>query len=105
MRIKWEKIALEQLDQVADYIYDNFGEKRESIFQEQVRHTTKLLESNPYMGALDPLLRGRFQSYRSVLVNRLNKMVYFVDEKAEIIHIAAFWDCRREPLEQTMHLE
>ena len=104
MKVVWENIALEQLDQVADYVLDRFGEKREILFREQVKHTAELLKSNPYMGVLDSLLIERSQSYRSVLVNRLNKMVYYVDENNETIHISAFWDCRCEPLGQTQHL-
>ncbi|MCR5456397.1 MAG: type II toxin-antitoxin system RelE/ParE family toxin [Bacteroidales bacterium] len=105
MKIKWANIALEQLEQVADYIYDSFGESRENIFEEQVKHVTNLLASNPYMGALEPLLEGRSESYRSVLVNRRSKMVYYIDENNGTIIIAAFWDCRSEPLTNVRHLE
>ena len=104
MKTVWEDPALEQLGEVADYIGDRFGEKRADVFLDEVRHVIDLLEYNPYMGALDPLLVGRSESYRSVLVNKLNKLVYYVDENNETIHIAAFWDCRREPLRQTEHL-
>ena len=33
--------------------------------------------------------------YRSYVVNRLNKIVYFVKE--DHIEVADFWDVRREP--------
>lgn len=105
MKIHWEIIALDGLDQVADYILDSFGEKIESAFRERVQFATELLKLNPYMGVLDPLLSGRSQSYRSILINRLSKMVYYVDEKEGVIHISAFWDCRCEPLAQSEHLK
>ena len=104
MIVKWDNIALDQLDQVADYILESFGEKRENVFREQVLYATQLLKLNPYMGILDPLLTGRSQSYRSILINKLSKMVYYVDEEAKMIHISAFWDCRSEPLAQAEHL-
>ncbi|MBR6278261.1 MAG: hypothetical protein IKR41_05840 [Bacteroidales bacterium] len=34
----------------------------------------------------------------------IDKMVYYVDNN-DIIHISAFWDCHREPIQQTKHLE
>ena len=38
------------------------------------------------------------QAYRSIIVRRLNKVVYYV--KGNTLHIAAFWDTRREPKNQ-----
>ena len=35
-------------------------------------------------------------TYRSVIINGLNKMVYRVD--GNIIYIVDFWDTRREPV-------
>ena len=99
----WEKIAVKQLKEVAGYIENNFGKKRKNVFLSDVAHTIGLLESNPYMGALDPLLSGRAKSYRSIIINRLDKMVYYID--GDIVHIAAFWDCRREPFGQARHLK
>ena len=40
----------------------------------------------------------RKQAYRSIIVRRLNKVVYYV--KGDILHIAAVWDTRREPKNQ-----
>ena len=102
MIIVWENIAQEQLEEVANYIENGFGLKYVRLFQQDVLHTTELLLLNPYLGALEPLLSGRSKEYRSILANRLDKMVYYVDENT--IHIVAFWDCRREPGGQTKHL-
>ena len=37
-------------------------------------------------------------TYRSVIINGLNKMVYRID--GDIIYIVDFWDTRREPVGQ-----
>ena len=105
MKIEWENIAEQKAKEIGKYIRRSFGLKRMKVFGEQIRHTTDLLILNPYMGVLDPLLSGRSQSYRSILINRLSKMVYYVDEKEGVIHISAFWDCRCEPLAQSEHLK
>jgi len=104
MKLIWEHIAKDQLKEVAGYVRKSFGLNREKQFQQEIRYATRMLLLNPYMGALDPLFSGRSIAYRSILVNRLNKMVYYVDNN-DIIHISAFWDCRREPIQQTKHLE
>lgn len=44
------------------------------------------------------LFAHRKQTYRSLIVRRLNKIVYYV--KGDTLHIAAFWDTRREPKSQ-----
>ena len=53
------------------------------------------MKSQPGIGSIDPLFSDRAIMYRSMVINGLNKMVYCVKDDA--IHIACFWDCRREP--------
>lgn len=57
-----------------------------------------MLRRSPYIGQIDPLFEGRAKTYRSVIVNGLNKMVYYIED--DTLHIAAFWDTRMEPEEQ-----
>ena len=40
-------------------------------------------------------LAGRKREYRSIVVHKLFKLVYYV--KGDTLHIAALWDTRREP--------
>ena len=47
------------------------------------------------MGLKEPLLRGLKREYRSVVVHRNCKLVYYVE--GDILYIAALWDTRREP--------
>ncbi|MBQ3656228.1 MAG: type II toxin-antitoxin system RelE/ParE family toxin [Bacteroidales bacterium] len=103
MKLIWEKIALRQLKQVAGYIEIGFGSKRKVVFLREVKHITELLLSNPYIGALEPVLSERSKSYRSILVCNMDRMVYYVDDN-NIIHISAFWDCRSDAGKQTRHL-
>ena len=98
MRVVWHQQAKEGRDQVADYIGREFGKKRKMHFLQDVRQTTQMLKSSPNIGQIDPLFEGRAETYRSVIVNNLNKMVYYV--KGDTLYIAAFWDTRREPKAQ-----
>ena len=47
---------------------------------------------------VEPLLANRTHLYRSVVINKLNKLIYYIEN--ETIIIADFWDTRREPKEQ-----
>ena len=105
MKLHWDEKAEWQMNQVAEYILQSFGVNSLITFRQELNHTTELLQTNPYMCTLESLLTERSQAYRSAIINRRSKMVYYVDEKNETIHIAAFWDCRCEPLAQTEHLK
>ena len=59
---------------------------------------TQKLKRSPGIGQIDPLFASHAATYRSVIVNGLNKMVYRID--GDVIYIAAFWDTRMEPNEQ-----
>ena len=76
----------------------DFGERIRQEFMDEVEQAVLSLTRMPTMGRLDPLFAHRKQAYRSIIVRRLNKVVYFV--KDDTLHIAAFWDTRREPRNQ-----
>lgn len=94
MIIHWHKRAASQLHQVEDYILRDFGER----IRHEVEQVVLALAEMPTMGQLDPLFAHRKETYRSLIVRRLNKIVYYV--KGDTLHIAAFWDTRREPKNQ-----
>jgi plasmid stabilization system protein ParE len=98
MRAKWTDYAKEQKRQVADYIRREFGTKRRRKFMQEVNDTVEKLRRSPYIGQIDPLFEAHAATYRSVIINGLNKLVYRVDD--DIIHIVGFWDTRMEPEEQ-----
>ena len=95
MRIEWNDNAERQKDCIADYIFERFGYDRMRQYLDEVEHTTKQICDYPNLGSIDPLFSERGNVYRSVIVDRLSKLVYYVKE--DTIRIAAFWDCRQEP--------
>ena len=98
MQTYWHKRAAAQLHQVEEYVLRDFGERIRQEFMDEVEQTTLSLAEMPTMGKLDPLFAHRKQAYRSIIVRRLNKIVYYVN--GDTLHIAAFWDTRREPKKQ-----
>ena len=95
MTIHWHKRAAAQLHQVEDYVLRNFGERTRQEFMDEVEQAVLSVAEIPTLGIIDPLFAHRKQTYRSIIVRRLNKVVYYV--KGDTLHVAAFWDTRREP--------
>jgi toxin YoeB len=98
MKVIWQPLAKEGLRQIANYIRREFGLKRKKAFMQEVDKTVKLLMRSPNVGQIDPLYANRAFTYRSIIINGLNKLVYRIDN--DVIHIVDFWDTRREPKNQ-----
>lgn len=103
MKIVWHKGADRQLYQIAEYIRQEFGARRRRLFIQEVRQSTKMLQHSPNVGQIDPLFEDRQESYRSIIINGLNKLVYRIEDNT--IHVVAFWDTRSEPEEQAKQVE
>ena len=98
MRVKWTPEAKGQWRDTAMYILHKFGKNAKDVFMQEIRQTSMLLGKFPNMGKDEPLLADCKRAYRSIVVGRLNKIVYNVDN--DIVYIVAFWDTRREPKTQ-----
>lgn len=55
----------------------------------------ELLAANPYMGKEEPLLEKRRRPYRSLVLDELHKVIYYID--ADAVYIVDLWDVRRNP--------
>ena len=98
MTTYWHKRVAAQLHEVEDYVLRDFGERVRQEFMDEVEQAVLSLSDMPTRGKLGPLFSHRKEAYRSIIVRRLNKIVYYV--KGNTLHIAAFWDTRREPKNQ-----
>lgn len=95
MKTKWDPKARDSFRQVARYINTKFGRKAREDFMQRVKDAESLIKRSPNVGPIDPLYADRPVTYRSIIINGLNKLVYRIDD--DIIHIVDFWDTRREP--------
>ncbi len=103
MKVIWQECVKVGRRQVAAYIRKEFGTKRAAKFRQEVGETTKMLCDTPQIGSIDPLFADRPQTYRSVVIKGLSKMVYRID--GDVIYIVAFWDTRREPKNQARNVK
>ena len=95
MTVIWSERAETSLHTVERYISDSFGEKVRKEFMQSAEETAERLAQFPNAGKMEPLLAHRSKAYRSIVINRRSKLVYYVEETR--IVIADFWECRREP--------
>ena len=98
MKIKWNSSARADMRQVARYVNRKFGRKARQEFMQRVKDAEQRIANQPNIGSIDPLYADRTLTYRSIIINGLNKLVYRVD--GDIIYIVDFWDTRREPKNQ-----
>lgn len=98
MRIVWYPEAAKRLRQVVSYIQTEYGSKSCTKFLKEAYRTERLLARNPCLGPVETLLADAPIQYRSIAVNRLNKIVYWIN--GDVIEIVDFWDTRREPQKQ-----
>ena len=103
MRVVWDPKAKEARTQVANYIRREFGARRKTRFLQEVRQVTQQLKRSPGIGQIDPLFSDRTRTYRSVIINGLNKLVYFTE--GDILYIAGFWDTRMQPEDQAAQVK
>ena len=104
MRVRWNKQSKEQLIRAASYIRHEFGQESMNDFMAEMKRTNRLLEKNPHLGPVEPLLSDLPSNYRSIVVCSYNKIVYRIVDKH--IEVTALWDTRREPnhqIEQTIN--
>jgi plasmid stabilization system protein ParE len=98
MRIKVADQAKKKIVHTSKYIRNQFGKEVSEDFKNEIQLIIDLLRENPRIGPVEPLLFEAPVTYRSIVVNRLNKIVYWINEGN--IEIVDFWDCRREPKQQ-----
>lgn len=87
--------AKQQIRETARYIYVEFGKQSKDDFILKLNQTKQLLEINPCLGPVEPLLSDLSSNYRSIVIGHLNKMIYRILE--DHIEISDFWDVRRAP--------
>lgn len=95
MKITMTSFAKQQIRETARYIYKQYGQRSKDNFLDSLSDTKRLLETNPYIGPIEPSLSDLPSHYRSIVVGRLNKMIYRILDVR--IEVSDFWDVRRDP--------
>jgi len=94
MRVLWTKQALEGWQQVAEYIFEEFGYKALQEFKERTLEAENLIAALPEAGAAEWTDPQSGTIFRRIIIYRKSKMLYFTVE--DTIYIADFWDVRSD---------
>ena len=98
MRVIWHPDARNRLRQTAIYVLTEYGRRSSAKFIKEVYRSERLIARFPNLGPAEPCLADAPVLYRSIVVNHLNKIVYWIN--GDVIEIVDFWDTRREPKKQ-----
>ena len=95
MKVIWSTQATFAWQQIADYIFDEFGYDAMLDFRKKTIENEAQIVKFPNIGTTIVSVKHKTFSFRYVLITRLSKMIYHVD--GENIIIDLFWDTRMNP--------
>ncbi|MBR5082134.1 MAG: type II toxin-antitoxin system RelE/ParE family toxin [Bacteroidales bacterium] len=98
MRVIWHPDAQNRLRQAVVYVQTEYGRRSSTKFIKEIYRSERLIAKFPHLGSAEPYLADAPVLYRSIVVNRLNKIIYWIND--DVIEIVDFWDNRREPKKQ-----
>lgn len=102
MQVDWKEDAEERFEEAIDYGEKKFGKIIAGKFYWDVMRQIDLLCDNPFLGKREPLLKGRSEEFRSLVIHPHYKLIYLVAHAK--ITIVDFWDVRREPSSLADHI-
>ena len=100
MTIKWSHKAERSWYQTLMQINDNFGYRSAVKFRKETSVAVKQIRKFPKSGPPEDLLASADKQYRGLPFGEYNKMIYYIAEAEDAIHIDDIWDTRREPQNQ-----
>lgn len=94
-KVIWTKRANRERIAILTYGAKEFGKRVAGKLNERIESYAVLLDGNPHLGGIEPLLAERRREYRSLVVHEHYKLVYYI--KGNNLYIVDIWDTRREP--------
>ncbi|MBP6672310.1 MAG: type II toxin-antitoxin system RelE/ParE family toxin [Bacteroidetes bacterium] len=88
-QIRWSKKALAQLERNISYIAEEQSSTYAEVVLSRILTAVDLLQEQPRMGPIEPLLEYRLQEYRSLVVWSF-KIVYKVHSNSDILIARVF---------------
>ena len=96
MKIRWLELAKSDIKTIHDFYAKDKSVKVANKISKEIVQASRSLTNFPYMASVEfELSDKRGQEYRSLLVSKHYKVIYFIE--GDFIYIAAVWDCRTDP--------
>ena len=103
MSIIWSDRAFVRRQAIEDYILFSFGYMAHAKYVEAVEEWKKIVLANPYIGKEEPILAGMRKQYRSYVIAKLTKCIYYIE--GDFIVFVDWWDTRRSTSNLTQGLQ
>lgn len=95
MNILWLELAEEDLDSIYQFYAKDKSIKVAYKIYNEILDVAESLADFPQMASIELDLSEEGEEYRSLIVRKHFKLIYFIEN--ESIYIAAVWDCRQNP--------
>lgn len=95
-------------DKVLPYLHSNFSFERAIEIDGEIIQTAASLNLNPFRGRKEDYLKEMNEEFRFILFKETKhfelKIIYFVDEKKEIVYVTDFFPTKMHPQRMTENL-
>ena len=88
--------AIERMEEIYDYFL-HLNEFVAVRIYNGILDDIEKLERFPRMGAVEQYLTDCGKNFRSLVVMKNYKVIYYIEEDENAIYIATVWDCRQNP--------
>jgi plasmid stabilization system protein ParE len=95
MDVIWLPAAEEALDSIYRFYMEKSLQAARRIISDILNSTQRLIDY-PEMAAIEQILKNHPIMFRSLVVRKTYKVVYYVEGNR--IYIADVWDCRQNPV-------
>ena len=102
MVIQWNRRARQELRDIYSYHLSVAGKQVAQHIQNKIIDVVSSLANQPHMGHVMDKIEGLDERFRSLVINKHYKVIYFIDNC--MIVIFSIWDTRQNPvkLESTL---
>ena len=100
MIVKWSQKAERSWYKTLQRVDEEFGYRSAVKFRQETSTAVKQIRKFPKSGPPEDLLSSADKEYRGLTFGAHNKMIYYIAEAEDEIHLDDIWDTRREPKNQ-----
>lgn len=101
LTVYWTQFAENKLDDIFEYYKFKAGIKVAQTLVNGIIDISFTLEFNAYGGQKEELLSKRIEDFR-YLVFKNYKIIYWIDERKQIVYVSNLFDTRQNPLKLTL---
>ena len=102
--VKWHEYAWQLFNDHVDFARYEFGRKTSEKWIDEMVSIDKRLRLFPESFSPEPLLCDRKVRYRSCLIMKRFKIVYFYEQDTDTVYIVDIWDSLQNPKTLTNRL-